>query len=451
MKVRTWFKSILVISFIGSFTLAGDVFARDRLIKLIDHLENPGDELQIAQKLNYSNLLLQKNILNHFSIPPLLDLRPEWDVWSVGFELSKGVNNIYQISSDIRLDYHLRAKSASELALEPHFLEQQPVELNHFNFFTLMDHYLLTTQMNWSAVGHQLDRFDLEFSLAHDIGVGIFSYERADALELIWQSQAKPLLAKNDHNESAEQEIPVQSFLSEVIHSYQALFQGNNVDNKIKNKVFATFKRDAEKLDRMTKILVSHADGCDWQISRIFKSYSFDVNGDFSVAGLGAELGLDKRIRFRFTIPNDLDVTDSKDNVFKRRVVKKFHKICRKLNAVASFDHVSNTHQLDRARFATDFELSLDAQVINLSSSREFLLELVRNKKYSAPTSNVLSHSSKLSSFRKMVNQIERNLVESFFPLTQIRFKTEMTNDVEFSPLGFAKTRNIELHYRRQN
>lgn len=307
----------------------------------------------------------------------------------------------------------------------------------------VMDHAFLQEQ---EKKGLYLDQVDLEFSLSAELGLKLFSVESEKSLELIWVRKTAPGSEK-----SKVKEIEEEIFLGldvdknyELISSHvSTILEDSRATPGVRTKVFERIYKDASRITRLAEALATYPGKDGWRINRIFQNYHFSAQGEL----LAADVGYDKRLRFRFNLPTFAGKANTR---YERRIHKRLSKAIHRFEKLRSLDRPFHSFRLDRVRIVHTAELELDLKFFSLSKGRGIVVEYVHDRQdyfgdnlpQAMPT--IFHHAT-----RSLIDLFEQSPMDSEFPLGEIRLKAELSKSFDLFIASFSKSRNAEYHYRR--
>jgi hypothetical protein len=297
-----------------------------------------------------------------------------------------------------------------------------------------------------------LARFDLQLGMSVSGDIGIVSAGLGSAVELIWQKNKK---GEHEGDDIDEQEIEVDYTTSEeelyqsMKYSIEKATKLEVVKPKIRRKVIRKLKKDAVRISRIIKNLVTMPAVGPWYIGGFFKNYHFAVDG--SLLSM-VSIGYSKRVRFRFKIktmpirqarPEELTLGQKK----MKTMMKRFEKL-RNYQKQNSFN-------LKRVWAIHEMGASLNLAVASFSHARGVQIEYKRNEDFNDFTRvnqegvrfhvpGVLNNLILDAFAYRDFNDDEDNL-----SLHQVRIKYSANTELDFQIVSLEKESTLEYHYKR--
>jgi hypothetical protein len=291
----------------------------------------------------------------------------------------------------------------------------------------------------------RLDRLDIGLGVNSSGSLGLFSFGKSKAIELIWK---KNEVQKSESNEKVINLNPyagVDAYFQQMKVAMEEVINFSQIKNRIKKKIIKTLYRDAKKVNAFVRTLYATPQVGSWYISGFWRNYYF--SSSFGILD-SLNLGHEKRIRFRFNIlTTPFELAEKKHNKF-------IHSVFNTLNMIQLRDNLSDGLDLYRCRASIDYSIGFDLFFFSKSIQKGFLVEFKKNtKNTSLIETNDRLHHRLISKVTNKMNSIiaTKELDAPNLSLNQVRYSFSLAGELDFVLASFEKETTLDLHFKRNN
>jgi hypothetical protein len=325
--------------------------------------------------------------------------------------------------------------------------EKDVLTFNHI----LEGHESLLEKEAFRLPNWRVDRFDVELGVNLKGEFGVLATSGQAAVEVIWQRKQRPKDEDTTQDLHIATDDPkvIESELYERIHAFINL---EKLSQRKRKKIIKILRQDAMKISTMIREMATMPRVGDWYVAGFFKIYTFSAKGDI----LAAEVGHDKRIRFRFSFTGiPLQKTET-DNL---KGSQHFHlQLMRSLDFISRLEDPQATLRLRRVRARIEFEKELDLIVFSTSagySLQPFYLKVPDEQRLPGPVrllppTHEETFLLKPFSIGNQLTKAVRSERDSNFELSQLRAKFSWRLGGGFSLATLEKNSVLEFHFARR-
>lgn len=293
-----------------------------------------------------------------------------------------------------------------------------------------------------SPSGYYLERADLDFSMSWEAGILFFSKEHARAVELVWEKEKDKILPEVEELLITGDEKSLENELIAKV----ALHLGEKWSNtKFRRRIIKILSRDARRINRYI-LAVSRFNGSrNWYVANYFKNYYFGIEGNILETGIS----YDKRLRFRFRVPQTLSPMPEELDKYHRKVFRRLDRLASHFAEVNALDMPYHRFEMNRVRYLSDYDLNLDLGVLEVSKGRGLLLEWKPAETF-LRTKGLIPGMTP-AALRNLANFFEHKVPDAGpLRLSQIRLSGSLEKNLSLLFFSVSKARDVEYHYRRK-